>query len=77
MLSTLSGAAQTERRKDLLATAAHHRLAAEAAPPAALRRRLGRVLVALGAGIAGDRDLPVRLEDLRIREEAGQWSSCL
>ena len=76
MLSDLSAAAQAERRKDLLVTAAHHRPAAEAAPPAALRRRLGRTLVALGAGIAGDRDLAVRLGDLRIREEAEQWSSC-
>jgi hypothetical protein len=76
MLSTLSTEAQTERRKDLLAAAAHHRLAAEAAPPAALRRRLGRALVAVGAGLAGDRDLPVRLSDLRVREEARQWNSC-
>jgi hypothetical protein len=76
MLSDLSVAAQAERRKDLLTTAAQYRLAAEAAPPAALRRRLGRTLVALGAGLAGDPDLDVRLEALRIGEEAGQWSSC-
>ena len=76
MLSDLSAAAHAERRKDLLATAAHHRLAAEAAPPAALRRRLGRSLVALGLGLAGERDLELHSVELRIGEEAGQWSSC-
>jgi hypothetical protein len=42
-----------ERHRDLVLTADRQRLAAAAAPPAALRRRLGRQLVSLGARIAG------------------------
>ena len=76
MLSDLSTAANEERRKDLLASACHFRLAAAAAPPAALRRRLGKSLIALGLGLAGDRALDVQSVKLRIGEEARQWSSC-
>ena len=76
MLADISAAAQAERRKDQLALSNRNRLAAEVAPPATLRRRLGRSLVALGLGLAGDAALTLRPSTLSIGEEAGQWNSC-
>jgi hypothetical protein len=75
MLADISAAAQAERRKDQLTIAARYRRAAEVAPPATLRRRLGRSLVALGVGLAGDRSV-LRPSTLSLGEESGQWNSC-